>query len=282
MTEVRVVTDSGADLADDVMAQLGITVIPLLVRFGDQVYAPGQLSTDAFWEKVSEGLHHPGTSQPPIGIFEETFARLVEAGHSVLCLTVTGKHSGTFSTATAAARRFEDKVKVIDSLSLSLGQGFQVLVAARAAMQGLSLDQVTQVVERVRERTRVFILLNTIEYIRRGGRAAALLPILNRITQVLRIKPILNIVDGHLNLHSLARSYKRGLVQIKEEIAHLKPVESLAVVHTRSIDVARKVAHDLAEKLDFPLENILVTETGPLLSVHGGPQVVGVAAVQQA
>ena len=216
-----------------------------------------------------------------MGAFEEVFARLVEAGHSVLCLTITGKHSGTFSTAWAAARRFGAKVKVMDSLSLSLGQGFQVLAAARAAMQGLRLDEVAKVAERVRERTRLFILLNTIEYIRRGGRAAALLPMLNRVTRVLKIKPILNIVDGRLGLHRLARSYERGLYRIKQEIARLKPVENLAIVHTRNTNAAKKLARALAEKLDFPLKDTLVTETGPLLSVHGGPGVVGVAAVQQ-
>ncbi len=280
MSRVRVVTDSGADLAADVVGPMEITVVPLVVRFGEETYLDGQLTLDQFWQKVKEG-HHPGTSQPSIGAFELAYSRLVEAGHSVLCLTLTGKHSGTYSGACAAARRFGDKVRVLDSLSLSLGQGFQVLAAARAALAGLSLDEVARLVEGVRERTRVFILLDTIEFIRRGGRANLLLPTLTRITKVLRIKPILTLPDGHLSVHSLARSYGRGLEQIKEEILRLRPIEGLAVIHARCLDAARKMTSDLSERLGFPRDKIIFVETGPLLSTHSGPGVIGVVAVQQ-
>jgi DegV family protein with EDD domain len=254
----------------------------LVIRLGQQTYLDGELSTDEFWQKVKAGPHHPGTSQPSAGVFEEVFARLVDAGHRVLCLTITSKHSGTFGTAWAAAQRFGDWVRVMDSLSLSLGQGFQVLDAARAAAQGLGLDEVVELVERVRERSRLFILLNTIEYIRRGGRADALMPLLSRVTQVLRIKPLLTLAEGRLSLLSLARSYERGLTQIQREIARLGEVEHLAVVHTRSVEVAQRMAHTLAEGLGMPTQHILVTETGPLLSTHAGAKVIGVVAVQRA
>jgi DegV family protein with EDD domain len=170
----------------------------------------------------------------------------------------------------------------VDSLSLSLGQGFQVLAAARAALAGLALDEVMRAVTKIRERSRLLILLDTVEFIRTGGRAAALMPVLNRVTKMLKIKPILGLTDGRLSLHSMARSYERGLAQIKGEIARLRPVESLAVVHTRSADVAHRVADALASKLGFPRQDVLVAETGPLLSTHAGPKVIGVVAVQQA
>ena len=282
MGQVRVVTDSGGDLAVEVVSSLRITEVPLLVLFGTQSYVDGELTIDEFWRKVSEGPHHPSTSQPSMGAFEEAFARLIEAGHHVLCITITGKHSGTFSTASAAAQGFGEKVKIVDSLSLSLGQGFQVLAAARAALMGLGLDEVIRVVERVRERSHLLILLDTVEFIRTGGRAASLMPVLNRVTKMLRIKPVLSLSDGRLSLHSMARSYERGLAQIKDEIAQLHPVESLAVVHTRSADMAHRVAETLAGKLSFSLEDVLVAETGPLLSTHAGAKVIGVAAVQRA
>ena len=148
MQQVEVVTDSGADLSADVVAELGITVVPLIVLFGEETYPDGELTIDEFWRKIDTGHHHPGTSQPPVGVFEEAFARLVEDGCSVLCLTITSKHSGTFGTASAAAQRFGGRVKVVDSLSLSLGQGFQVLAAAQAAAQGLDLDGVVRAAER--------------------------------------------------------------------------------------------------------------------------------------
>jgi DegV family protein with EDD domain len=281
VSQVCVVTDSGADLAADVVAQLGITVVPLIVRFGQEDYRDGQLTIEEFWQKVAEGPHHPGTSQPSVGVFEETFADLVGKGHSVLCLTITSKHSGTFSTACTAAQRFGGKVRVVDSLSLSLGHGFQVLAAARAAAQGLGLDAVAQVAEQVRDHSHLYLVLDTIEYIRRGGRADALMPVLGRVTHMLKIKPVLALVEGRLSLHSLSRSYERALGQIQHQIEHLAPVQALAVVHARCLELAQKTACGLAEKLNLPLENVLLTETGPLLSAHSGPKVVGVVAVSQ-
>lgn len=281
MTQVRVVTDSAADLVPEMAAQMGITVVPLVVRFGSETYLDGQLTIDEFWQRVSEG-QQPGTSQPSIGAFEQAYSRLIEAGHSVLCLTLTGKHSGTYSGACTAARQFGDRVRVLDSLSLSLGQGFQVLAAARAALAGLSLDEVAQLVERVRDRTQLYILLDTIEFIRRGGRASLLLPTLTRITKILKIKPILALPDGRLAVHSLARSYGRGLEQIRDEILRLRPIEGLAVIHARCLDLARQMASDLSQRLGFPRDKIVFAETGPLLSTHSGPGVIGVAAVQQA
>lgn len=279
MQPVRVVTDSGADLSADVIAELGITVVPLIVLFGEEMYPDGQLTVEEFWQKVTEGQHHPGTSQPSVGVFEETFARLVQEGYSVLCLTITSKHSGTFGTAFAAAQRFGDKVKVLDSLSLSLGQGYQVLAAAQAAARGLSLDEVARAAEQVQERSHLYLVLDTIEYIRRGGRADALMPILGQVTKMLRIKPVLMLAEGRLSMHSLSRSYERALSEIQKQVELLSSVQSLAVVHVRCVERAQQMADALAERLRFPLDNILLRETGPLLSTHGGPQVVGVIAV---
>jgi len=282
MVEVRIVTDSGADLPPELAADEGIIIVPLVVRFGEQVYLDGQLSAEEFWRKAGESADHPATSQPAVGVFEETFARLIDAGHPVLCSTITSKHSGTFSTASAAALRFGGHVRVMDTLSLSLGQGFQVLAAVRAALRGLAMDDVARLVQRVREHTHLFILLDTIEYIRRGGRVDALIPVLDRVTRLLRIKPVIRLADGQLTLHGMSRSYERGLVRIQEEIARLQPVERLGVIHVRCPDVAERLARALAERLDFPLQDILVTETGAALSAHGGPKTIGVAGVQQA
>jgi fatty acid-binding protein DegV len=148
-------------------------------------------------------------------------------------------------------------------------------------LSGFSLEEVARRAVQVRERTHLIILLNTIEYVRRGGRADALMPLLDRVTQVLKIKPLLTLTDGRLSFYGLARSYERGLDHLQREIVQCKSVESLAVIHTRCADVANRMARSLAEKLDFPLQDIHVGETGPLLSTHAGAKVVGVAAVRQ-
>jgi len=281
MANVRVVTDSAADLTAETADEYGIVVVPLVVRFGEEVYADARMTCDEFWAKVEASPHHPGTSQPPMGVFEEVFRRLVEAGHSVCCVALTSKHSGTYSTAYAAAQQFGDKVKVVDSLSLSLGQGELALVAARAARSGLALDQVVAAVEEARSRCRLLILLNTIEFIRRGGRADAVMPVLDRVTKMLNIKPLLNVHDGRLGLHGLARSYERGLIKLRQDVASFAPVERLAVGHIRCPDLADETARLLSHQLVFPLDQIRVVEAGPLLSTHGGPKVVGVAVVQE-
>jgi fatty acid-binding protein DegV len=141
---------------------------------------------------------------------------------------------------------------------------------------------VAQVADQVRARTHLLILLDSIEYIQRGGRANALIPALSRVTRMLNIKPILSMVDGVLRLHSLARSYERGLQRIRSDLEQLGPLERLAVMHTRCTEKACRMAGALAVQLDYARSEITVTETGPVLGVHAGPGVIGVAAVQEA
>lgn len=281
MPTVRVVTDSAADIEDQLVRQLQISVVPLTVYFGREAYLQTELSLDTFWERIMAG-EQAGTSQPSLGLYEQAFEELVGLGHHVLCVTITGKHSGTYSSASTAARRFGSRVRVVDSLSLSLAQGFQVLAAARAALDGADLAQVAQLVEQVRARTHLLILLDSIEYLQKGGRASALIPLLRRVTKMLNIKPVLSTVDGVLKLHGLARSYERGLAKMRSDIELLKPLERLAVMHTRCAENACQMADALARQLDYPRDEILVVETGPVLGVHAGPGVIGVAAVRQA
>jgi len=218
MGRVRVVTDSATDLPAEMVSALEITVVPLVVRFGERTYLDGELTIDEFWELAVQGPHHPATSQPSIDAFEEPFANLVEQGYDVLCVTITGQHSGTYSTACVAARRFEGRVHVHDSQSLSLGQGFQVLAAAQAAREGMRLEHVIQLVEGVRARTQVIILLDSIEYIRRGGRADRLMPVIGRVANILRVKPLLYLDEGRLSLKRLVRSHEGGLARIEAEV----------------------------------------------------------------
>jgi DegV family protein with EDD domain len=282
MAQVRIVTDTGADLGADSVAAYGITVVPLTVRFGQETYADAQMTCDEFWAKVAKSPHHPATSQPSPGLYEQAFSRLVQAGHPVLCVSLTSKHSGTFSTACAAAEPFGDSVRVVDSLSLSIGQGLQVLAAAQAAQEGADLDGATWAVEQVKARSHLLILLDTIEYIRRGGRADAIMPVLDRVTKLLNIKPLLTVDDGQLSLQSLARSYERGLAKLRQQIIQIAPVERLAVGHIRCPELAERTAFLLSERLGLLLEEIPMFEAGPLLSTHGGPKVVGVVAVRRA
>lgn len=275
---IRVVTDSSCDLPRRLVERFKIAVVPLIVRFGTEVYQDGELSVGEFWEKGA-GPHHPQTSQPSVGAFEEVFERLVTQGKQVLCLTITGKHSGTFNSARLAAQRFGEAVKVFDSLSLSLGLGIQTLAAAQAARAGRSMQEILALLEDVRGRMRLTILLDTLENLRRGGRADGFIAIADRMARALNIKTIINVVDGELRLLGAARSFRGGLQRVLSLVERLGPLEHLAVVHTRRLETAEEMASRLAERVGFPRERIWVEETGAALASHAGTGVIGVLAV---
>jgi len=255
-----------------------IRVVPLIVRFGTEVYQDGELSVEKFWENARE-LCHPQTSQPSVGAFEEAFDRLIAQGKQVLCLTITGKHSGTFNAARLAAQRFGEAVQVVDSLSVSLGTGLQALRAAQAALSGCSMQEIITLLDDLRARMHLTIVLDTLENLRRGGRAAAFIGAADRMAQAFNIKAIVNLVDGQLRLRGAARSFRGGLKRIVGEVEQLRPLEYLAVVHARIPEKAEEMADWLAERTGFPREQIWVEETGAALASHAGAGVLGVLAV---
>lgn len=275
---IRIVTDSSCDLPQQLLERFKITVVPLIVRFGTEAYQDGELSVDTFWEKAA-GPHPPQTSQPPVGVFEEVFKHLVAQGKQVLCLTITGKHSGTFNTARLAAHSYGDAVEVFDSLSLSLGLGLQALAAAQAAETGHTMQEIIALLKHMRARVRLTVVLDTLENVRRGGRADGFIAVVDRMAQMLNIKPIVNFVDGRLRLLSAARSFQGGLRRMLSSVDELGPLEHLAVVHTRNAEKAEEIAQQLARRLGFPREDIWVRETGAVLASHAGPGVIGVLAV---
>ena len=275
---IGVVTDSSCDLPQQLVEQFEIEVTPLVVRFGTEVYQDGELSPEEFWAKSTK-ICPPHTSQPSVGTFEETFERLVAQGKQVLCLTITGKHSGTFNAARLAAQRFGEAVQVFDSLSLSLGLGLQALAAAQAARAGRSMQEILAMLEDVRARMRLTIILDTLENLRRGGRADGFIAIADRMARVLNIKITINVVEGQLRLVGAARSFRSALKRVMNQVEQLGPLEHLAVVHTRRQEMAKKVAGRLAERFNFPRERVWVRETGAALASHAGTGVIGVLAV---
>lgn len=275
---IRIVTDSSCDLPPRLLQEYGIDVVPLTVHFGTDVYHDGHLSLDEFWEKAASP-HLPKTSQPPVGAFEQVFERLVTQGNQVLCVTLTGKHSGTFNAARLAGERFGKAIAVFDSHSLSLGLGLQAIVAARAARKGQSIQEIIPQLEDLRPRTRLLIVLDTLEYLRHGGRADAFMAAADHMTRALNIKLIVNLVEGRLRLLGPARSFEGALRRVLDLVEEMRPLEYLAVAHTRRPDTAEKMASRLAERTRFRHDRIWVRETGAVLASHAGPGVIGVVVV---
>lgn len=279
MAEVRVVTDSSWDMPEEVRQEHNVTVVSLVVVFGEEEFLELDLTRKQFWAKAAQV--HPTTSQPSPGAFEVAFRELVEAGHDVVCITVTGKHSGTYNSATTAAANFPPgRVAVVDSRSISWGHAFQVLAAARMGKEGASLEEIVAYLQDMQERTHLFILLDTLDYLERGGRAAMLMPVVRRITKAFNIKPIINVVDGELSLHSAVRSYQKGMHRLVDEAEALVPLEQVGVLHVRNPEAAEAVRQALAERLGLAVESIGVGELGAALSCHGGPGMTAVVAVE--
>jgi DegV family protein with EDD domain len=279
MSKIAIVTDTGADLTPAQLTEHGIHVVPLTVTFGTESFPDNQLSLDQFWARVKAG-GHPATSQPPSGLYEQLFRNLIETGHEVLCLCITSKHSGTFNSAWAASQTFPGKVTVFDTLSLSLAQAYQATTAARMAREGAELAEILKRLESIRSRTHFAIALDTIESLKRGGRASQIIPVLERVVQVLSIKPMLEIRDGQLKLLGAARSRDKSHRAIIDELAKHTPVEAAMVCHTRSAELAPGFAAALAGRLGLPVESIPIAETGAILSSHAGPGVMAAGVVQ--
>jgi len=253
MADVRIVTDSSWDMPQEEMERHNITEVPLVVIFGQEEYLEPDLTRDEFWAKAASV--HPRTSQPSPGDFETAFRELVDAGHDVVCITVTGKHSGTYNSAHTAAANFPaERVALVDSRALSWTHGFQVLAAARLAESGASLTEIVEYLADMQDRTHLFILFDTMEYLERGGRAALLMPVVKRVAKAFNIKPIINVVDGELTLRSAVRSSDKGTQRLVEEAGALAPFETLAALHVRNPDGAERLRLRLAEAFDLAPE----------------------------
>jgi DegV family protein with EDD domain len=214
-------------------------------------------------------------------VFEAAFAPLVESGAAVLCFTITSRHSGTYSSAWAAAQRFPGRVLVWDSRSLSVGMGLQLLEAARLVREGLSCWEVVRRVAEVRRNSRLTILLDTVEYLRRGGRVQGAIKVLESLVRILNVRPLLRMVDGELRVLGAARSFRLGLARLRGEARAAQPLYRLAVGHTRRPEEAVGLAEEIARECALPAHAVLVAEVGPALASHGGPGLLGIVSVSR-
>lgn len=272
MCALRIVVDDGCDVPDDLVEKHRMRVIPLVVRFGDEVFDDGRMTRDEYWARKDRSSSHPQTSQPASGTFLKVFQDLVQGGDDVLCVVITSKHSGTFNSAWLAAQQFPGRVTVYDSLFVSWGSGWLAVRAAELAEAGESLPAILQHLDTFRSAMLFPILLDTIEDIRRGGRADRLIPVVEKVMQVFNIKPLITFIDGELKMIGTVRSYEKGLSRLLDMMAEKAPYEKLAVFHTRQQQAAEEFADRLAERVGYPRDQMYVTETGPVLATHAGPK----------
>lgn len=281
MARVAIVTDSTADLPADVQDRFGIAVVPLNVHFGDETFRDQiDLSTDQFMERLRGTSVLPKTSQPSPALFEATFRRLAaEGAEGIVCLTISGKLSGTVQSATLAAEAVRDQVpvEVVDSRTGSMALGLQAIRAAELAERGLGREAIASRLRAETAANHVVFFVDTLEFLQRNGRigrAAAL------IGGLLHLKPLLRVDEGQVVPYERTRTRAKALNGLADFARALPRVDRLSVLYTTSRDDAAVFADRLAGELSLDREQIVLAQIGPVVGSHIGPGAMGVAVFE--
>ena len=275
---VKIITDSTADFTAAEAAELGIDIVHLRTRFGDEEYIDGvDITPHQFYEKLVESDVLPTTSQPSPAEFEAAFASALEEAGEVVAITISSALSGTYQSAVIAAETFGDRVRVVDSLSASIGEQVIVRRAVQLAAEGLSAAELAGRIEAERGVVCVLALLDTLEYLKRGGRISAAAAFAGG---VLSIKPDVTLRDGAVALVGKARGSKNGgnlLNQLVEKhgIDFSRPY--LLGYTGLSDALLMKYAADSGELWRSYTEELPVTAIGSVIGTHGGPGAIAVA-----
>ena len=274
---VKIVTDSSADLPEGLVKELGITVIPLYVRFGEEVYRDRvDMSEDEFYQRLTEGSVHPNTTQPSPQDFVDVYQELAPGADGIVSIHLSAKLSGTCSSALQAKEMVGKKcpVEIVDSEVLSMALGLIVLAAAEAAKAGKSIDEVVAEVRQAVSEIHLLALLDTLEYLQKGGRIGKAKALLGSI---LNVKPILTLREGEVVPAGQVRTRTKGIDRLFEFVEGMANIKQLAVVHSTTPDEAQALAERLG--VIFDKEKIIMSRLGPVLGTHIGPRalIVGVS-----
>jgi DegV family protein with EDD domain len=272
---VKVVTDSGADLPSQLAEELGITVVPIYVRFGEEVYRDRvTITEDEFYERLTHDPVHPSTTQPGPQDFLEVYQKLSADADGIVSIHISGKLSGTCNSALMARDMLEGEcpVEVVDSETLSMSLGLIAIAAAQMAKAGESMDKIVEGVKQAIPETHLLFLLDTLEYLKKGGRIGKARALLG---SVLNVKPMLTIKDGELAPVGQARNRAKGMDKLFEFVKEVADIQDLAVVYNTTPDEAQALAERIGSVFDR--EKIRIARVGPGLGVHGGPGAMIVA-----
>lgn len=275
---VRIVTDSTSDIPASLAAELGISVVPLSVIFGDEVYKEGiDITHDLFYEKLVRSKVLPTTSAPSVGDFLEVYEKVLKETNEIVSIHISSKLSATYNNACQAARQLADqgaRIEVIDSLSVSFGLTFLAAAAARAARNGADIDEIRRIVEQMIPRVHLLVVLDTLEYLRRGGRIGRARAFLGAM---LKVKPILTIRDGEVHPEERVRTKAMAIERILQ-IATSYRIREACVGYSTNAQEAEEIRRRL--EAAAPGVEVGVVRLGPVLGVHAGPGVVGVGILE--
>jgi DegV family protein with EDD domain len=277
MSKVAIVTDSTPNIPEHLIKENHIHVVPLNVIWGDESYIDGiEITNTEFYTRLETAKIMPSTSQPSVAQFEEVFRPLSQDGYEILGIFLSEVLSGTISSATPAKKMLpEATIEIVNSKSLAMAHGFQVLAAARAANNGASLAECKRIAEDARDRSGVIFVLDTLEFLHRGGRIGGAKRFVGTL---MNIKPILALEDGTIITLDQVRTQKKALERIVNLIVERtkghKNIQ-LATLHANNPETAQFILDEVAKRL--PLAEKVFAELSPVLGTHAGPGAVGLA-----
>ena len=276
---VKFIVDSAADILPEECARLGLTHLPMKVIFGDTEYADAvDMTHQEFYEKLVESDVMPTTCQIPPAEFEEAYRQVTSEGDTAVVVTVSGKLSGTYQSATIAAEDFDGKVFVVDSRSVSLGQRILIQHGLKLAEQGFEAADIARMLEFQREKVRVMALLDTLEYLKKGGRISSTVALAGTL---LSIKPVIGIDDGAVAMIGKAQGSKQGnnlLRLLVEQCGGINFDMPFCLAYSGLSDaMLKKYIADSAELWQGKTEIMPVATVGCAIGAHAGPGAVAVA-----
>ena len=272
MPNVAIVTDSVADLPPQIAEEFGITVVPLVVRFGTDLYRDSlDLSPDQFYEKLRTTKVLPATSVPPPAAFADAYDKLAEKTNEIVVTSVTSKLSATYQVALQAVglMKKQCRVEVLDSQWAVMAQGFIAIAAARAAQSGASLDEVLDVARHTMHRVDMHAAFDTLEYLERGGRIGKAQAFLGSL---LKVNPIIGMKDGEVHPLARERSRAKAIDYLYNFAASFGNVEGLAVEYATDLDEANRLVQRLHSK--YPQAPIYLSRASPVIGTHTGPGLI--------
>ena len=276
MTKIRIITDSASDIASPHRPE--ITVLPLTITFGDTDYLDGvTISHREFYEKLIESDTLPKTSLISPAVFEETFEKAKAAGEDVLVITLSGKLSGTYQSAVLSAADY-DNVRVVDSENVTIGEQILVDYALRLVDEGLTLSDITYRLERAKKHIHTIGLLDTLEYLKKGGRISKTVAF---VGGALSIKPVVTVADGEVVLLGKARGSRSGNNYLTQEIEKTEGIDfsmPFSLGYTGLSDVLlQKYMEDSRFLWADQTDHLPICTIGSAIGTHVGPNAIAVA-----
>ena len=279
MSKIAIVTDSTAYIPPNLVQKHNLTVTPQVLIWGEETFQDGvDIQPDEFYARLKTDKVMPTTSQVSIATMKSTFENLIERGYDVLAILLSAKLSGTIQSAVQAKEMMEkvgDKVTFIDSRSTAMALGFQVLAVARAVDDGANLKEAVALAEKAREHTGVYFAVDTLEFLHRGGRIGGAKRFLGT---ALNVKPVLAVLDGHVEAVEQIRTKKKAIDRVFELVAEQtkgKTPVRVATLHAAAEEEAKALLERASKELDAT-ESILTT-VSPVVGTHAGPGTVGLA-----